>query len=393
MKHRRLCAASSGLTTACVLAVTLNLAAAPALAHKPSDSYLTLGVQGDTLEVRWDLALRDLDNELGLDIDDDGILTWGEVQHRAADMRSFAFAGLTLQSGGAACEMQPAGATLALQLDRHTDGTYAVLRQSFRCPLTIRRVDVEYRLFASSDPSHRGIVRVSGGGLERSAVMGPDMPLRQFELGDASVGDTLRDFVREGIRHIWLGFDHILFLLALLLPSVLARRSPDALDSAKSAFRPASMDVVRIVTAFTVAHSITLTLAVLDLVALPSRLVESAIALSVILAAANNIWPVMQERRWLVAFGFGLFHGFGFAGALRDLGLPSGALAVSLFGFNLGVEIGQLAIVSVFFPVAYAWRGKRWYRCGMVRVGSGAIAVLAGVWLVERGFDLRLLPV
>lgn len=373
----------------------MALAAAPALAHKPSDSYLTLGVRGATLEVRWDLALRDLDNELGLDTDDDGVLTWGEVQQREADMRAFAFAGLKLQSGGAACEppAPPTGGAPALQLDRHSDGTYAVLRQMFRCPLTIRRVDVEYRLFASSDPSHRGIVRVSGGGLERSAVMGPDMPLRQFDLGEASVGATLRDFVREGIRHIWLGFDHVLFLLALLLPSVLVRRSPDALDTAESTFRPASMDVIRIVTAFTVAHSITLTLAVLDLVALPSRLVESAIALTVILAAANNIRPVMRERRWLAAFGFGLFHGFGFAGALRDLGLPSGALAVSLFGFNLGVEIGQLVIVCVFFPVAYAWRGTRWYRLGMVRVGSGAIAVLAGIWLVERGFDLRLLPV
>jgi hypothetical protein len=383
----------NGLMAARALAVILALVAAPALAHKPSDSYLTLDIRGDTLELRWDLALRDLDNELGLDTDDDGALTWGEVQHREADVRALAFAGLKLQSGGAACEVPPTSSAPGLQLDRHSDGTYAVLRQTFHCPLTIRRVDVEYRLFASSDPSHRGIVRVSGGGLERSAVMGPDMPLRQFELSEGSVGDTLRDFVREGMRHIWFGFDHILFLLALLLPSVLARRSPGALDAAESTFRVASMDVVRIVTAFTVAHSITLTLAVLDLVALPSRLVESVIALTVILAAANNIWPVMRERRWLAAFGFGLFHGFGFAGALRDLGLPSGALAVSLFGFNLGVEIGQLALVSVFFPIAYAWRGTRWYRYGVVRVGSGAIALLAGIWLVERGFDLRLMPV
>ena len=393
MKRRRPCAASPVLTAARALAVFLTLVAAPALAHKPSDSYLTLGVRANTLEVRWDLALRDLDGELGLDTDDDGVLTWGEVQRREADMRAFAFGALKLQSGGAACEAQPTAGVPALQLDRHSDGTYAVLRQTLRCPLTIRRVDVEYRLFAASDPSHRGIVRVSGAGLEHSAVMGPDMPLRQFELDVAPVGDTLRDFVREGIRHIWFGFDHILFLLALLLPSVLVRRSPGAVVTVESTFRPASMDVVRIVTAFTVAHSITLTLAVLDLVALPSRLVESAIALTVILAAANNLRPVMRERRWLAAFGFGLFHGFGFAGALRDLGLPSGDLAVSLFGFNLGVEIGQLAIVSVFFPVAYVWRGTRWYRCGVVRVGSGAIAVLAGIWLVERGFDLRLLPV
>ena len=114
-----------------------------------------------------------------------------------------------------------------------------------------------------------------------------------------------------------------------------------------------------VVTAFTLAHSITLTLAALRLVELPSRLVESAIAASVVLAAVNNLVPVVERRRWMVAFAFGLIHGFGFASVLAELGLPQETLVLSLLGFNLGVELGQLAIVAVFLPTAYALRNTR----------------------------------
>jgi hypothetical protein len=150
--------------------------------------------------------------------------------------------------------------------------------------------------------------------------------------------------------------------------------------------------VLRIVTAFTVAHSITLSLATLGLVSLPSRWVESAIAASVVLAALNNIWPLFQARRWSVAFVFGLVHGFGFASVLADLGLPQGVLAVALVGFNVGVELGQLAIVAVFLPLAFALRRSLFYRRGLLLGGSWLIALLAAVWFLERAFNLRLLP-
>ena len=150
-------------------------------------------------------------------------------------------------------------------------------------------------------------------------------------------------------------------------------------------------DVLRVVTAFTLAHSITLSAAALGWLALPSRLVESAIALSVVLAALNNLRPVVEGRRWVVAFGFGLIHGFGFASVLADLGLPSGSLLLALLGFNLGVELGQLAIVAVFLPVAFALRGTRFYRSVVMAGGSVLIAVLAALWFAERAFNLKLL--
>src|SRR6185503_6093349 len=130
--------------------------------------------------------------------------------------------------------------------------------------------------------------------------------------------------------------------------------------------------------------------AALSVIQLPSRLVESAIALSVVLAALNNVWPVVHGRRWLVAFGFGLIHGFGFASVLSDLGLPQGALLVALVGFNLGVEAGQLAIIAAFLPAAFLLRGSWLYRRLVFVGGSAAIALVAGVWLAERALDVKI---
>jgi hypothetical protein len=213
-------------------------------------------------------------------------------------------------------------------------------------------------------------------------VVGGDAagPLRQFAT-----------YIHEGIWHIWLGFDHILFLVSLLLPAVLVLR--DGTWRPARSFRAAFIDVAKVVTAFTLAHSITLSLAALGLVSLPSRWVESAIALSVVLAALNNLFPIVANGRWIAAFGFGLLHGFGFASALSDLGLPAGSLALSLAGFNIGVELGQLAIVAAFLPLAYAMRGTWTYRRVILAGGSAAIAAIAGVWLVERAFDVPLFAI
>jgi hypothetical protein len=148
---------------------------------------------------------------------------------------------------------------------------------------------------------------------------------------------------------------------------------------------------LKIVTAFTLAHSITLSLATLGVFSLPSRWVESAIAASVVLAALNNLWPLFHGRRWAMAFAFGLIHGFGFASVLADLGLPQGTLALALVGFNVGVEIGQLAIVAAFLPLAFMLRDTRFYQRGVFVGGSAAIAMLAALWFAERAFALKLL--
>ena len=190
---------------------------------------------------------------------------------------------------------------------------------------------------------------------------------------------------------LWLALWLVLWLvLSLLLPAVLVA-SRHGQWQASPRFTPVFWDVLKVVTSFTVAHSITLSLAALEVISLPSRLVESTIALSVVLAALNNVRPVIAEKRWMMAFLFGLVHGFGFASVLADLGLPRDALLLALVGFNLGVEAGQLAIVAAFLPLAYALRSTNFYRRGVMTGGSLLIALIALVWMLERVFDLSIL--
>jgi hypothetical protein len=368
-----------------ILAVLLTLLCPPAWAHKPSDSYLTLRAEPDAIAVRWDIALRDLDYVLQLDRDGNGELTWGEVRQRSADIEKLAIARLALSSQGTACPLQPAA---ALMLDKHSDGTYAVLSLRATCPRLAEAVQVRYALLFDVDPTHRGLVQWTppGAAAPQALVFAADSATQDLKLTAASGWETLRQYIAEGVWHIWIGFDHILFLLALLLPAVLVRQQRRWAPT--PSLRAASVDVLKVVTAFTLAHSITLSLAVLDVVSLPSRLVESVIAASVVLAALNNLRGTVDRKRWVMAFVFGLVHGFGFASVLADLGLPQGALALALVGFNVGVELGQLAIVAAFLPVAFLLRATPFYRIGVLRFGSLAVALLAGWWFVQRAFDL-----
>ena len=365
-----------------LLVSLISLAAAPAHAHKPSDAYLTIARDGTTLTGQWDIALRDLEAAIGLDADGDGAITWGEVRAKHNAIAAYALARLGVRAANEPCTLRVTGHAI----DTHTDGAYAVLTLAGACAASAPTLGIEYRLLFDVDPTHRGLLNYVERGESRSAVFSAEAPSRV--VGGDTGGRLVQfgQFVDEGVWHIWTGFDHMLFLLSLLLPAVLVRR--DGAWQAAASFRAAFIDVAKVVTAFTLAHSITLTLAALDVVSLPSRFVESAIAASVVLAALNNVWPLVRNGRWIAAFGFGLLHGFGFAGALRDLGLPTGSLALSLAGFNVGVELGQLAIVAAFLPAAYALRSTRAYTRVALAGGSLAIAAIATVWFIERAFDL-----
>ena len=359
------------------------------LAHKPSDSYLTLAVDGEIITGQWDIALRDLDFAIGLDGNQDGAISWGEVKAKHADIASYALSRLTLHSAGAPC----VPIVRDQLIDNHSDGAYAVLRFVATCAAAPKALAIGYRLFFDVDPQHRGLLNLSAQGATRAGVFTADTPEQHFTLAELSKQEQFVDYLKEGVLHIWTGFDHVLFLLSLLLPAVLVRsRVPGEIWMGAPSFRYAFWDVFRVVTAFTLAHSITLSLAALGVVSLPSRLVESAIAASVVLAALNNVRPVVYGGRWVLAFAFGLIHGFGFASVLTDLGLPQGSLLLALVAFNVGVELGQLAIVAVFLPIAYALRDTRFYRHAILTGGSVLVAVLAALWLVERAFNVALVP-
>jgi hypothetical protein len=366
------------------LALTALLASGVALAHKPSDSYLSLAVDGATIRGQWDIALRDLDFALGLDADQDDAITWGEVKAKQREIASYALTRLALGAGDAGCPAQPR----ELLIDNHSDGAYAVLRFDAACPGAPAALAVDYRLLFDLDPQHHGLVRVSAGETTVSGVLTEAAPAQRFLLARPSLWRELVAYGEDGVRHIFTGYDHILFLLSLLLPAVLVASAQSWQPAARMS--AVFADVVKVVTAFTIAHSLTLSLAALGVVSPPARWVESGIALSVVLAALNNLRPLVHGRRWVIAFGFGLLHGFGFAAVLADLGLPRDSLLAALVAFNLGVEAGQLAIVGVFLPLAYALRATVLYRRVVLGAGSGAIALLASVWLVERALDVQL---
>jgi hypothetical protein len=369
-----------------VFALLCATAANNALAHKPSDSYLILrAAAGDNvIHGQWDIALRDLEIAVQLDTNRDGAITWGEVRTRRTELFAYAFAHLALLADGGSCPLSAGD----LLVDDHSDGAYAVLRFSAQCAAAPRAIEANYSLLFDLDPTHRGLLRLDSDGGSRSAVLSPEQATQTFTLAETSRVATFLQFVRNGVHHIWIGYDHMLFLISLLLPSVLIRRN--GRWAPVGTLRSALLSVLAVVTAFTVSHTITLTMAALGVVSLPSRLVESGIALSVMLAALNNIWPQVTRRVWLLAFGFGLVHGFGFASVLADLGLPRDALALSLAGFNIGVEIGQLSVVLLVVPLIFLFRARPFYRPAVLVGGSSVITLVATVWLFGRVFGFGL---
>jgi hypothetical protein len=376
-----------------VVCVTMLVCAPSARAHKESDAYLSLrtDTQDDhRMKGQWDIALRDLDYAIGIDSNHDGAITWGEVQAHRMAIEAYALPRLTVKGDGLTCETVATGQAI----DEHTDGTYAVILFDAVCDKNIpSRLTVVYTLMADVDPYHRGIVTLHAGDRVAGAALGPDHPEASLDLRAPDRWSEFTSFLTDGIWHIWTGTDHILFLLSLLLPAVLVMRRPAGADRVwqpVEGFWPACLDVIKIVTAFSISHSVTLSLAVLGIVHVPSRLVESGIALSVLVAAFNNVYPMVAKRVWLIAFAFGFIHGLGFASALTGLQLPPGAMAASLGGFSIGVEIGQEAIVLAFLPAAFAIRRTRFYQVGLLRWGSWIIVAIAMGWFIERVFDVSI---
>ena len=367
--------------------VWVSLFSTAAFAHKPSDSYLTIKADAPQLQGQWDIALRDLDYAIGLDANLDGNVEWGEVKAKHAEIVAYAFAHLKLAADGGPCPTK----VTDHKIDNHSDGTYAVIYFTADCPKTPLSLEVNYTLFFDVDKEHKGLLNLQSDGKARSAIFSDSEHKQSFQLAKPSQWKQFVDYLVEGIWHIWTGFDHILFLLSLLLPAVLIWNADKWLAAGK--FGEAFVEVLKVVTAFTLAHSITLSLAALGIVQIPTWIAESAIAASVVVAALNNVYPIVHGKRWVVAFLFGLIHGFGFANVLTELGLPESTLLIALVGFNLGVEVGQVAIVAVFLPLAFALR-KTWVYQRLVLVaGSLLIAAVAAAWLVERAFGLKFMPI
>jgi len=364
----------------------LVLALASAHGHQPGLSYLNVTVAEAGLTGRLDMSLRDLELAVGLDTDRNGSVTYEELLGRQPAIAGYVAKNLTFQADRQPAPLQVTGHQVAAD----QDGVYAVVEFQVNCPRPPHALEIDCRLFMENDPQHRCLMQLEYQGEPRMAVFRSGDSAQRFTLAHFTRWERFRDFTVEGIHHIWTGYEHLLFVIVLLLPAVLR---PEAGEwKAVDRFKPAFVNVFKIVTAFTVAHSITLSLATFKLVSMPTKWVDLAIDASVALAALNNLWPRFRDRGWLLAFGFGLVHGFGFASALSVLELAPGTLALALVSFNVGVEAGQMAVVAAFLPLAFRLRGTPFYRRFVLEAGSACVAWLALIWMSERLLSTRLLP-
>lgn len=360
-------------------------------AHTSGETYVWINVEETRLSGRVEINLNDLRDKLHIAVPDTNPLP--VVKEHQESILNYVREHFSLKANGNEIPIT-FGDVQQLDLSENEEGNYVQFAYTTPDGEVPDVIEVENSLFVGTDLLHRSLVCVEKN--EKSGqeftnqfvamVFSQHNPIQELDLTNIELLMRPRDFIWQGVLHIWIGTDHILFIIALLLPAVLIYQ--DAMWSPVSSFNEAFLNIIRIVTIFTVAHSITLSMAALGLVKLPSWIVESVIALSIILVAINTITPRFKDKTWVVIFGFGLFHGMGFASVMSELPFRMMNLVKVLVGFNIGVELGQLAIVAIVFPVIFLLRKSSVYVPLILRGGSALIAAIACFWFVERAFGI-----
>jgi hydrogenase/urease accessory protein HupE len=300
-----------------------------------------------------------------LDPDRNGELSGSEIEKAKGALDRSMIQRVKVTAGDAACP----GELLAVTLVEE-DGIS--LRGAFGCPSAPARARVELAIFEELPHGHRHIARSASGenvlfkGNPSIEIAGSGEPPAEAPTPSAL------SFLVLGVEHILFGFDHLVFLLGLVLVGGKLR------------------SILIVVTAFTVAHSITLGAAVLGLWAPSPSLIEPLIALSIIYVGVENFFVKDAEKRWRVTLPFGLVHGFGFAGALGEIALPRAEIPAMLLAFNVGVELGQVAVLALVLPLILAARKRGWLDQTGVRVMSAAIVAAGLFWFVTRVFGIEV---
>lgn len=368
--------------------------ASPAEAHSGSQSYVYLEIYDEIIAGNIQYPIADINEVLGLSIPQDRAGASSAIEANLGALQAYTIAHFAIGDGTRWWDVEFTGQRV-LELSA---GSYAILEfevterfspvpREFTVTfdgIMADKADRDALLLIAND-WESGTFRNEGESLLRYT---PDNSTQVVSLAEASFVKGMTAVIGLGAEHIRIGSDHILFVLALVLPSVLVFRRPDGWLPAPT-FGASLWRVLKIVTMFTVAHSITLALGGLGIVELSPRLVEAVIALSIAAAAIHNIRPIVVNKEWLLAFGFGLFHGFGFAGLLSELGLDRSNRIASLLGFNIGIELGQMVIILLIFPALFMLRRTRAYLRTMY-TGSALLAVGALGWAVERVLDLDI---
>ena len=348
-----------------LLAVSLFLLLVPVglRAHPISVALAEIKVEGGQVRWRLHIPAPDMDRFFSIDANENGFLDPPELSRAEARVHEYLARKVKVFDDG-----RELPATFGpLQLWSDPDGNpYVETTATFPLPDSgLRRLTLQCDLLRELSAGYQTVAWITVAGRTAQLVFQRGEP---YETSFAESGHMLASiaaFVQMGVMHIFTGYDHIAFLLGVVLMG--------------GSFKT----IIKIVTAFTVGHSITLALATFNLVAIPGRIVESGIALSIMYIALENLFFKNFDRRWMVTFFFGLVHGFGFASALGEIHLSRNLLATALFSFNLGVELGQVAIVALLLPVLW-YLAKQSYHALVVKCCSGAIFLLGSYWLWER---------
>ena len=377
-------------------------ASAFALAHKGSDAYLDVQqpAQGEA-RFKLSVAIKDLDLILPLDGNADGQVTWGEV--KAATPQAIQIINQAANLEAAACRLQWQFG----QLERRSDGAYMLFESKTDCPAE-SGLNLKYTLFKDQDANHRLLVAGRIADKDLLTTTSPQQPsalvLRAAVTVTTSAapaatasGQTsgrltaLGEYFSLGLHHLLEGYDHLAFLLALVLPLRLrfGSRSPKNLADTATTLQPNHggnvwWALLRTITAFTIGHSITLVLATFGVTQGSPAWVEPVIALSIGVTAMLNLRPQAWLRTDVLALLFGLVHGYGFAGLLQEAAAPSGLLPWALAGFNLGVEAGQLLAVTGWVLLSQLVVNRDWYTRVVVRGGSILLILLSAWWFWQR---------
>ncbi|MCA0757229.1 HupE/UreJ family protein [Paenibacillus sp. N4] len=351
-----------------LLCLLLVLSPAAVSAHtNNSEGYSVIDVHDKQIDYRLQLDLIELSHAVGFAVDEqsDDLMAMTEIiAQNKAKLQQYIDTHLLIFANSHPVEGTIGQAVVSTINDR----PFAELSISYPVSAEPENLIVDYNaFFEESDPSHANMAKIMMGGKQQEFIF--TYEVREWNLGEMSFMTQAKQFLSLGLEHIFTGYDHILFVISLLIGATTIRH------------------IFYLVTSFTVAHSITLALATLELVQLPGKLIESAIALSIIYVALKNIFqPGSKHAPW-IAFAFGLIHGFGFAGILSELHLGGAHLAASLLFFNLGIELGQILIVSLVFPLLL-FMSKRWASVNKwVTPGLSVAVLLFGfIWFVQRAF-------
>lgn len=370
-----------------LLSVIALLSQSPAFGHSLGQSYTYLKIYDDKITGRFEIILDDLNRALSKDTAESPI-TKENLEEHVAEIQEYYQNHVTFTVNGEQLPYRLTGVDTLAAKALFVLLDFNLIEERTTPDL----IDVNYSVMFDLDAAHTGMLLIEqfwrgnifNNERQPSLVFSSSNRSQRLDLSNFTMFSGFMGVVKLGVKHIWLGIDHILFLIALILPAAMIRRERSW--EPVTEFRSALFYVIKIVTLFTIAHTMTLSLAAFRVVDLPSRLVESVIAISIAIAALDILFPIFKKKIAWVVFIFGLFHGFGFASVLAHLGVLGEHMALSLFSFNLGVEIGQVAVILVIFPVLYMIRNYAFFPKIILRFGAIALIMLSAVWFVERAF-------